>query len=272
MLVDSHAHLNSPEYEEDRAAVIARARAGGVAWIIDVGADLESSGQAVELSGRYPGIIRAAVGVHPHDAVRVTEEVLAELRMLAGRPGVVAIGEIGLDYYRNLSPREKQRQAFWEQLHLAREVGLPVIVHDRDAHVDVLGILQEFAGDGDSEPTPGVLHCFSGDYSMACKAIEMGWYISVAGPVTFPNASRLRGLVSRLPLDRLLVETDCPYLAPQRHRGKRNEPAYVRWIAERVAQLKNLHFRDVALATNENARRLFGLDRESVRESAVVGG
>jgi len=262
-LVDSHAHLNSPAYDRDRETVIARAKAEGVTRIIDIGTDLEASRRAVELSEKYPGIIYAAVGVHPHDAVTVTEEVLVELRKMALQAGVVAIGEIGLDYYRDLSPREEQRRAFWEQLHLAREAGLPVIVHDRNAHADVLAILREFSAHEEVRSPRGVLHCFSGDYSMACEAIEMGWYISVAGPVTFPNAHRLREIVSQLPLDRLLVETDCPYLAPQRYRGKRNEPAYVRWVVERIAQVKGLGFEEVARKTSENACRLFGFSGPS---------
>ena len=205
-MIDSHAHLHSPEFDEDRADVIARARADGLALIIEVGTDLGSSGRAVSLSVEYPDIIRAAVGVHPHDAADLADDVLVELRAMASRPEVVAIGETGLDYYRDLSPREAQRQAFQAQLRLANEVELPAIVHDRDAHEDVLKILLASSRLGECNAVRGVLHCFSGSYAMACDALEAGWYVSVAGPLTYPNAIGLRNLVARLPLDRVLVE------------------------------------------------------------------
>jgi len=251
-LTDTHAHLDFPQFDGDREEVIERALAAGVRRIINVGADLASSRRAVALAEAHPPIY-AAVGVHPHDAKTLTDEALAELLGLARHPKVVAIGEIGLDFYRDLSPREAQRQAFERQLALARELGLPVIVHDRNAHAEVMDVLRR-------RGLRGVLHCFSGDLEMARQAIEMGFYISVAGPATFKNAKRLPEIVRQLPLERLLIETDCPYLAPHPHRGRRNEPAYVRLVAEAVADIKGLPLEEVARVTTANARALFGLE------------
>ena len=251
-LTDTHAHLDFPQFDGDREEVIARALAAGVGSIINVGADLASSRRAVALAEAHPQIY-AAVGVHPHDAKTLTDEVLKELRELAQHPKVIAIGEIGLDFYRDLSPRDEQQRAFERQLALASELGKPVIIHDRQAHAEVLAILRRWPG------LRGVLHCFSGDLDMAHEAIEMGFYISVGGPVTFKNARRLPEIVRQLPLERLLVETDCPYLAPHPYRGKRNEPAYVRLVAQKVAELKGVPLERVARVTTANARQLFGL-------------
>ena len=264
VLTDTHAHLNSPRFKSDRERVIERAAAAGVKAIINVGASLASSQAAVALAEAYPQIY-AAVGVHPHDAKTVTKEVLEELRALASRPKVVAIGEIGLDFFRDLSPRDKQRQAFQQQLALASEAGKPIIVHDRDAHSEIMAILRRWACPersrrAESSPEPaGVLHCFSGDLAMAQEAIELGFYISIAGPVTFKNARRLHELVRQLPLQKLLVETDCPYLTPHPHRGKRNEPAYVKLVAQEVARAKGLSLEEVARITSDNAQALFAL-------------
>ena len=251
-LTDTHAHLDFPQFDDDREEVIARALAAGVGIIINVGTDLASSRRAVTLAEAYPQIY-AAVGVHPHDAKTLTDEALAELGELARHPKVVAIGEIGLDFYRDLSPRNVQREAFERQLALAQELGKPVIIHDREAHAEVMAILRRWPG------LRGVLHCFSGDLDMAHEAIEMGFYISVAGPVTFKNARRLPEIVRQLPLERLLIETDCPYLAPHPYRGRRNEPAYVRLVAQKVAELKGMSLERVARVTTANARQLFGL-------------
>jgi TatD DNase family protein len=255
-LIDTHTHLDFPEFDGDREYVIERAATAGVGAMVNVGTDLDSSRAAVALAEAYPQIY-AAVGVHPHDAKAMTTEVLDELRALASRPKVVAIGEIGLDFYRDLSPREKQRQAFEQQLALASEVGKPVIIHDREAHKEVMTILRRWA-EG-CQQSIGVLHCFSGDLAMAKEAIKMGFYISIAGPVTFPNARRLRELVRQLPLEKLLVETDCPYLTPHPHRGKRNEPAYVKLVAQEAAHIKGLTLEEVARVTSDNARALFAL-------------
>ena len=255
-LTDTHAHLDFPRFKSDRERVIKRAAAAGVKAIINVGVSLASSQAAVALAESYPQVY-AAVGVHPHDAKTVTKEVLEELRALASHPKVVAIGETGLDFFRDLSPRDKQRQAFQQQLALASEVGKPVIIHDRDAHKEIMSILRRWIR-GSHKPV-GVLHCFSGDLAMAQEAIELGFYISTAGPVTFKNARRLRELIRQLPVEKLLVETDCPYLTPHPYRGKRNEPAYVKFVAQEVARVKGLSVEEVARITSDNARALFAL-------------
>jgi len=256
-LFDTHAHLNFPQFDDDREEIIARALAAGVGIIINVGVDLASSRAAVALAEAHPQIY-AAVGIHPHDAKTLTDEALAELGELARHPKVVAIGEIGLDFYRDLSPRDQQRRAFQQQLALAREAGKPVIIHDRQAHQEVMSILRQWIGDGYHQPA-GVLHCFSGDLAMAQEAIELGFYISIAGTVTFQNARSLRELVHQLPLKRMLIETDCPYLTPRPHRGKRNEPAYVKLVAQEIARIKGLLLEEVARITLENAQALFAL-------------
>ena len=262
MLIDTHAHLDLPQFEADRDAVIERAQAAGVKVIVNAGADLESSRRAVALAEQHPGVY-AGVGVHPHDAKTLDGEVLAALRELARQPKVVAVGEIGLDFYRNLSPQDVQRRAFQAQLAWAARLGKPVIVHDREAHAEVLKALTSWAAGLMRSPLAGrvgVLHSFSGDLSMAEQAIELGFYISISGPVTYQNARRLAEIVQALPLDRLLVETDCPYLTPHPHRGKRNEPAYVRLVAEKIAAIKGLTLDEVAATTTANARRLFELE------------
>ena len=264
-LTDTHTHLDFPQFDGDRERVIERAATAGVRAIVNVGTDLASSRAAVALAEACPQIY-AAVGVHPHDAKTLTGNMLEELRALALHPKVVAIGEIGLDFFRDLSPRDKQRQAFQQQLALASEAGKPVIVHDRDAHSEVMAILRHWAcpersrrAESDHRPL-GVLHCFSGDLAMAQEAIELGFYISIAGPVTFKNARSLRELVRQLPLEKLLVETDCPYLTPHPHRGKRNEPAYVKLVAQEVARAKGLSLEEVARITSDNAQALFALN------------
>jgi TatD DNase family protein len=261
VLIDSHAHLDFPQFDADRSDVIGRAGAAGVLAIVNVGADLASSRRAVALAAKHDSIY-AAVGMHPHDAKKLDGAALAELRELAQQPKVVAVGEIGLDFYRDLSPRDVQRRAFQAQLAWATRVGKPVIIHDRDAHDEIMQILTNWAADLKSTQLAGrlgVLHTFSGDLSMARSAMDIGLYISISGPVTYKNARQLADLVRTLPLERLLVETDCPYLTPHPHRGKRNEPAYVRLVAERIAALRGIPVEDVAEATTANARRLFGL-------------
>jgi len=255
-LTDTHTHLDFPEFDGDRERIIERALAAEVRAMINVGTDLASSQAAVALAEAYPQVY-AAVGVHPHDARTMTGEMLEELSALAKHPKVVAVGEIGLDFYRDLSPRDQQRQVFEQQLALAREIGKPVIIHDREAHKEVMAILRRWA-EGCQQPV-GVLHCFSGDLAMAQEAIELGFYVSIAGPVTFQNAQRLRELVRQLPLEKLLIETDCPYLTPHPHRGKRNEPAYVKFVAQEVARIKGLSLEEVARLTSDNARSLFAL-------------
>ena len=261
-LVDTHAHLDSSRYDKDRAAVISRAQEAGVTQMITIGGSLEASRRALALAQEYP-FLYAAVGIHPHNAVDLNGAALAELRELAQQPKVVAVGEIGLDFYRDLSPRDVQRRAFQAQLAWAAKMSKPVVIHDRDAHQEVLEILADWAAGQARSPLAGrlgVLHTFSGDLPMAERAIELGFYLSISGPVTYQNARDLPEVVRSVPLERLMVETDCPWLAPHPHRGKRNEPAYVRLVAEQIAALRGIELAKVAQATTANARRLFGLD------------
>ena len=257
MLIDTHAHLDFSQFDADRQEVITRAQEAGVGIIVNAGAGLEASRAGVALAETYPQIY-AAVGVHPHEAKTLNDGILIELRNLAQHPKVVAIGEIGLDYYRDRSPRPVQRQAFQQQLALAKELGKPIIIHDREAHKDVMNLLRQWVQDG-RQPA-GVMHCFSGDLAMAREVIEMGFYVSIPGPVTFTNARRLPELVRALPLERLLIETDCPYLTPHPYRGKRNEPAYVRLVAEAIARIRGIPLEQVARITTANAQALFGLE------------
>jgi TatD DNase family protein len=250
-LIDSHAHLDSHKFDGDREAAIDRAREAGVTAILNVGGDLASSRAAVALAERC-GFIYAAVGVHPHDARTVTPAVLDDLRALSRHPKVVAIGEIGLDYYRDLSPRPVQRQVFADQLALAAELELPVVVHSREALDDVLAALRGWEGSG-------VLHSYSGGPERLGEVLELGFSIGISGPVTFPKAEWLRAVAAAVPLERLLVETDCPYLTPVPYRGRRNEPAYVRYVAQAVARARGMDAELLARAAADNARRLFGM-------------
>jgi len=262
-LIDSHAHLDDRRFDKDREAVIDRAAQTGVTRIVTIGADLESSRAAVELARTHQGIY-AVVGVHPHDAKTVDARILAELHVLCRqKPHVVAVGEIGLDFYRDLSPRDVQRRAFRQQLELADQVGLPVVIHDRESRGEVLNILAGWVRRRPGDRPPGVIHCFSGDAAQAQRAVGLGFYVGIDGPVTYPDARKLAEVARTVPLERLLIETDAPYLTPQPHRGQRNEPAYVRLIAERIAELRGLSLAEVARVTTENARRLFDLPNES---------
>jgi len=253
MLIDSHAHLDFSQFRDDRDAVVRRASEADVTAIINVGTDPASSEQSVELAARY-SMIYATVGVHPHDAGTLSGDVLERLAELAAGEKVVAIGEIGLDFYRDLSPRDQQRQAFRQQIRLALELDLPLVIHDRDAHAETLQILrQEEAG-----RVGGVLHCFSGDLDMAWEGIALGFLIAFGGPITY-GGKKKQDIAGRIPLEKILIETDCPFLTPVPHRGQRNEPAYVRHVAERLARLRGISFEEVAAATTGNAAELFGL-------------
>ncbi|KAF0216559.1 MAG: TatD DNase family [Geobacteraceae bacterium] len=257
-LIDSHAHIYGKEFLADLDAVLTRAAHAGLSHIIVVGADVESSNAAVELALKYDHI-HCSVGIHPHDAARVTDRCYELIRSLArDNPKVVAIGEIGLDFYRDLSPRNDQEKVFRRLIRLARELSLPVIVHDRDAHGRIMSILREEK----ASEVGGVLHCFSGDLTMARECVEMGFYISIPGTVTYPANEGLRDVVRGIKIEHLLLETDCPYLSPVPHRGKRNEPAFVRITAEKVAELKGLSLADVGRITSLNVKRLFGIGRE----------
>lgn len=253
-LIDTHAHLDNGQFSQDLEQVLERAEAAGVSQILTVGCDLASSRASIELAQRYPQLY-AAVGIHPHDAPQADAAGLAELRrLLTDNPKVVAVGEIGLDYYRDRSPRPVQAQAFRDQLALALEVGLPVIVHDRDAHNDVLQILKESG----AREVGGVLHCFSGDLEMAKAVLDLGFYLSFPGTITYPSNAAGREVVKGVPIESILIETDCPYLAPQNYRGRRNEPAYVQHTAAMIAEIKGLALEDVARITTLNAWQLFG--------------
>ncbi len=254
MLIDTHAHLEMREFNDDRDEVIKRAREAGVEYIITIGTTVESSRDAVMLADKYD-FIYAAIGIHPHEVKDILHPAYDILRHFAQHKKVVAYGEIGLDYHYEHSPRADQKRKFRDMLREARKLELPVIVHDRDAHEDTLQILSEEW----SPELGGVLHCFSGDIAMAKRVIEMGFSLSIAGPVTFPKAEALREVVRQIPIEHLLIETDSPYLSPQPLRGKRNEPAFVRHTAEAIAKIKGLSFDDVARITSFNAMQLFGI-------------
>lgn len=272
-LLDSHAHLDFPQFDADREAVVERAREAGLVAILNVGTDLASSRAAVALAEQYD-FIYATVGIHPHDAKTVTTAVLDKLRTLARHPKVVAIGEIGLDYYRDRSPRPVQRRVFADQLALAAELGLPVVIHSREALDDVLATLRGWQGfppgggtEGERASPPvggieggtGVLHSYSGGPERLEEVLALGFSVSISGPVTFRKASRLRAVAKTVPLERLLVETDCPYLTPAPHRGQRNEPSYVRYVVEAVARTRRMPVDLVAQTTTVNAGRLFSI-------------
>jgi TatD DNase family protein len=252
-LIDSHAHIYYRDYAGDFEAMLQRAADAGVDAMLVVGTDIESSRESIELAEKYPQLY-AAVGIHPHDAGRVTDPCFDVIRNLAlSSSKVVAIGEIGLDFYRDRSPRDVQERVFRAFLRMANELDKPVIIHDRDAHRPVLECLRE------EGTRRGVLHCFSGDAAMAAEAVAMGLYISIPGTITYPANEGLREVVRVVSIDRMLVETDCPYLSPVPYRGKRNEPAYVRLAAERMAEVKGLSLDDVARITTKNVRDLFGI-------------
>jgi TatD DNase family protein len=251
-LIDTHCHLNDDRFESDLPQVIQRARTAGVAELINIGYDLVSSRKAIKQARLYPGL-KTTVGIHPHDASTATDAVLDELAKLASAESVVAIGETGLDYYYDNSPRDVQQLAFRRQMELAKDLGLPVVIHSRDATQDTLEILKEFA------PVRGIMHCFSGSWETAELCMNMGLYIAFGGAITFKNASRLRGVAARVPLERIVLETDCPYLSPEPHRGRRNEPAYLVYVLARLAEIKQVSKAEAAEITTANARAVFGL-------------
>jgi TatD DNase family protein len=252
MLFDSHCHLNSDPLYENVEEVIRAARENGVTQILIPGYDMESSQRAVQVAERYPGIY-AAVGIHPNDGNTASEDAYAKLREWAKLPYVVAIGEIGLDYHWDTTPKDVQMQVFRRQIQLAKEVQLPIIIHDREAHADVVMVLQE---EGAKE-IGGIMHCFSGSWEMAQDCMNLNFMISMGGPVTFKNAKRPQEVAKQVPLDRLLVETDSPYLTPEPYRGKPNQPAYVRYVAEKVAALRDMEVHELARITTENSERIF---------------
>lgn len=259
-MIDTHCHIDFNAYDDDREAILQRAADAGVTRIINPAVDVVSSAAIVDQASRYPQVY-ATVGVHPNSSAVLDDHWLDTLRQLGRGPNVVAVGEIGLDYYRDYSPKDAQHRAFEAQLALAAELGLPVIIHNRDAHDDIMPILESWAAalpPGQRE-RPGVLHSFSAPETIAERALAAGFYLGFTGPITFKNADSLRRIAARVPLDRLLVETDGPYLTPTPHRGKRNEPAYIPLIVERLAGLQQVSVDEMAAQTTQNAERLFKL-------------
>jgi TatD DNase family protein len=253
MLIDSHAHLEMNDYDNDRDDVLRRAVEGGVRQIVTIGIDALSSHKSLQLAKTYD-FVYATVGYHPHNAKEVNAQVLEELARLAVEPEIVAWGEIGLDFYRRHSPGAQQIEAFESQLDLASSLNLPVIIHSREANSDVFEILKKRKG-----KVTGVIHCFSGDVQLAFSYIDMDYYISIPGTVTYKKASLVQEVAAHIPLERLLLETDAPFLAPVPKRGKRNEPAFIVHTAEKIAQLRHLDLETVASQTTENTRQLFSL-------------
>jgi TatD DNase family protein len=253
MLIDTHTHLDDARYNDDRDAMIARARAAGVEAFVTIGCDLATSRAAASLADRHP-FVYASIGVHPHEVKHIQDDWYDAFRRLAENKKVVAYGEIGLDYHYNHSSPKEQRDRFREQIQLARELRLPVIIHTREAQHDTIAILK----DEKASEVGGVFHCFSGDAWLAKDALDLGFYLSFSGILTFQNAAMLRQIAKTAPMDRVLIETDCPYLTPVPHRGKRNEPAYVTEVARQLAAIHpGLSLADVARTTTDNAKRLF---------------
>lgn len=260
-LADTHCHLDFKSFDNDRQAVIDRAVESGLKHILNPAINLESSRAAVKLAAESK-YVYAGVGVHPNDALSWRDDTITQLKLLVEQANVVAIGEIGLDYYRDYAPPELQRNIFVEQLTLAADLCLPVIIHNRQATNDVLQILSDWQSgleqnDSPLRERPGVLHSFSGDLRNASDAISKNFYIGFTGPVTFRKADELRYIASKIPLDRMLIETDAPFLTPQPHRGKRNEPSYVSYVAEKIAETRGISQAQVAIRTSNNAKYLF---------------
>ena len=254
MFIDSHAHIQLDRFDSDRSVVIERAKNSQVSIILVVGFDISTSHLAVELADRYDHIY-ATVGLHPHDAKRFTPQTLREIALLAEHPKVVALGEMGLDYHRNLSPKSVQKRVFEEQLDLATQLDLPIVVHNRNAFDDILSILENH-----SQLTGGVLHCFSENTKSMDRVIDVGFHIGIGGPVTYKKSQDLKQVVKVMPADSFLIETDCPWLAPQLRRGKRNEPAYITEIATKIAELRQMTIESVGQTSSQNFRKLFSIE------------
>ena len=251
MLVDSHAHIQLSQFDQDRHDVLQRAKSAGIEQILVVGFDLKTSQQAVELAMNTENLW-ATVGMHPHDAKDLTNTAMDTFQRLADHPKVIALGEMGLDYYRDLSPRSIQKTAFEQQLDLAEELDMPIIVHNREAYHDILPILRSRKG-----RISGVLHCFSGDVDIMKQTLDIGFHIGIGGPVTYKKSDDLQTVAKQVPANRLLIETDCPWLAPQFRRGKRNEPSYVISVAERIAELRGTPAEEIGQITTQNFVTLF---------------
>jgi len=260
MMIDTHAHVDMDSYDEDREETIQRARDSGVKYMVNIGCDIESSERSVELTERYD-FIYATAGVHPHDTKNIHGDTYDQLRILLDHPKVIALGEIGLDYFKNYSPPDLQKEHFRKQVELALELNKPLIIHSRDANEDIVAILSDYYKDANQRS--GIFHCFSGDQELADAALSMGFYISFSGSVTFKNAENLREVAKTIPADRLLAETDCPYMAPVPMRGKRNEPSFVNHTAERLAEVRGLKLDDVQRTMELNFFDLFGIGEQA---------
>ncbi|WP_100405922.1 TatD family hydrolase [Bacillus solitudinis] len=254
MLFDTHVHLNADQFDEDVTETIERAKEKGVTEMVVVGFDEKTINRAMELVESYSHLY-AAIGWHPVDAIDMTEEHLRWIEELASHPKVVALGEMGLDYHWDKSPKEVQKEVFRKQIYLAKKINLPIIIHNRDADQDIVDILKAEGAD----QVGGIMHCFGGSLEIARMCLDLNFHISFGGPVTFKNAKRPKEVVKEIPLEKLLIETDCPYLAPHPFRGKRNEPAYVKLIAEQIAELREMNYQELANQTRINAKKLFGI-------------
>ena len=252
MLFDTHAHLNDPAFDEDRDALLLGLKDKGVEFVMNVGCCLESSKDCIAMAEKYP-FVYASVGSHPDSAAEINDDVLEQYRQMAKHPKVKAIGEIGLDYYYEDPSRDIQKRAFHMQMELVRETGLPVIIHERDAHDDGMRMVKEF------KDVTGVFHCYSGSAEMARQLVNMGWYIGFTGVLTFKNARKAVETAAAIPLDRIVLETDCPFMAPEPFRGKRNDPGYLFRMAEKLAEIRGISTEEAIAATTENAKRLYRL-------------
>ncbi|MEW6375241.1 MAG: TatD family hydrolase [Thermodesulfobacteriota bacterium] len=255
MLIDSHAHLEMPDFRRDLEEVIQRAKESGVEYIFTVGTGKKDWKRAIEIAHTHPSVY-AILGVHPHNVKEINDQTYPTLKELCRNEKVKAYGEIGLDLFRNLSPRDIQLKRFREQIGLARELKLPIVVHDREAHQQTLNVLKSEK----AEECGGIVHCFSGDDEMAKACIDMGFYISIPGSITYKNAERFQEILKKIPLESLLVETDAPFLTPVPFRGKRNEPSFVRYTAQKIAEIKRVPFEKVAEVTTQNALSVFRLN------------
>lgn len=256
MIFDSHAHMDTEEFNEDRAEVLERIHNGKISYVLNPGVDLASSQAAVKLAEQYPWIY-AAVAYHPHETRHLSLDILDEIEKLAAHPKVKAIGEIGLDYYWDHSPRDLQQFWFRQQIRLAEKLEMPIIIHDREAHGDIYQILME---EGAFDRIKVLFHCYSGSAEFAKQLREKGCYFSIAGPVTYKNNKKAAGILAEIPLERMCVETDSPFLTPEPFRGKRNDPSYTEYTVQKIAELKGLTFEEVAEATCTTAKEFFGIE------------
>ena len=252
MYFDTHAHYCDKRFNDDRDELLMSMPGNGISLILNSGSSLKSSKFSLELADKYP-FVYASVGVHPHDAKSMTDDTVAELEKLLSFPKAVAVGEMGLDYHYDFSPRDVQRKRFREQLDLARHLGKPVIIHERESLRDTLDIVSEY------KDLTGVFHCFSGSWETAKTILDMGWYLSFTGVITFKNARRVLEVLAKMPADRIMLETDCPYLSPDPMRGRRNSSLYLSYIAEKVAEARGMTVDEVAALTMENGKRFFGI-------------